>query len=261
MPSLLSINVNRIALLRNSRPGHLPSLTAAASACVAGGADGITIHPRPDERHITRADVGVLAHWLRNHNENASRHIEFNIEGYPDERFMELVRESAPEQCTLVPDGPDQATSDHGWDVESHRALLETSIRTLKDGGARVSLFVDATEAAVEAAASVGADRIELYTEPYAIAWGTEAADRVLDDYTRCAVTAGKLGLGINAGHDLNLDNLPAFSTLPGLAECSIGHAVACDAMFVGLEASVALYARAIQGEHVDHPWYPERSR
>jgi len=262
MNSLLSINVNRVALLRNSRPGPLPSLTNAARECIVGGADGITIHPRPDERHITRADVGVLTRFLGDHNAGAvgddhQKHVEFNIEGYPSDEFIDIVLGAKPEQCTLVPDTPEQATSDHGWDVGANAALLTRAIERLKAADIRVSLFVDPELSAIEAVHGVGADRIELYTEPYALAFGTASQDQVLGEYTRCAVRADELGLGINAGHDLNLANLPAFASLPGLAECSIGHAVACDALFVGLRRSVELYAQAIRGQQVEHDWYP----
>ncbi len=255
MTPRLSINVNRVALLRNSRTNLLPSLLEAVDCCVRGGAQGITVHPRPDERHIRGEDVGAIAAHLRNHYPQ----VEYNIEGYPDDRLLELVRDARPTQCTLVPDSPDQATSDHGWDVAPSADLLRPYIQQLHDCGTRVSLFMDPSPESevMAAAADVGADRIELYTEQYADDWGTGAQEACWQQFVDAAASAARAGLGINAGHDLNLKNLPLFATLPGLLECSIGHAVACDALFVGMTESVRRYRQAIAGNPVDCDWYP----
>jgi len=254
MTARLSINVNRIALLRNSRDNVLPSLSDAVVHCIRGGAEGITVHPRPDERHIRGVDVTEIARVMEAH----SPELEYNIEGYPDQRLLDLVKAAGPAQCTLVPDSPEQATSDHGWDIDSNRQLLRSTIAALHDMGVRVSLFMDADAASMPAAASVGADRIELYTEQYAVDWGTPNEQSTWKKFIDAAASAADNDLGINAGHDLNLRNLPLFSSLPGLLECSIGHAVACDAMFVGLEESVRRYRRAIAGEPVECDWYPD---
>lgn len=253
MTPQLSINVNRVALLRNSRTNLLPSLLAAVDCCISGGAQGITVHPRPDERHIRADDVTAIAEHLKQHHAG----IEYNIEGYPDDRLLALVQAAQPTQCTLVPDTPDQATSDHGWDVAASETLLRPYIDKLHDAGSRVSLFMDPVVDDMAAAASVGADRVELYTEQYADDWGTSAEHACWQRFVDAAAGASKAGLGINAGHDLNLRNLPLFSTLPGLLECSIGHAVACDALFVGMTESVRLYRAALAGQNVDCKWYP----
>jgi len=257
MTAKLSINVNRIALLRNSRSNVLPSLRDAIVHCANGGAEGITVHPRPDERHIRAADVSEIAELIASDCPD----LEYNIEGYPDKRLFDLVRLTKPTQCTLVPDAPDQATSDHGWDVSSNRQLLSSSIDALHEMGIRVSLFMDADADLMPAVSALGADRIELYTEQYAVDWGTSNEQATWKKFIDAAGSAADCGLGINAGHDLNLRNLPQFSSLPGLLECSIGHAVACDAVFVGLQESVRRYRRAIAGEVVECDWYPKDYR
>lgn len=257
----LSINLNRVALLRNSRPGSLPSIAHAAHVCIDAGANGITVHPRPDERHIRRTDVDVLSELINDHNKGGGDTVEFNIEGYPSPEFLEMVIGIAPHQCTLVPDLPDQATSDHGWDVKASEAVLRASIARLSDNGIRVSMFVDPDDDVIKATREIGADRIELYTEPYAVAFHTPDADDSIKRYTECTALATSIGLGVNAGHDLNLANLPRFAKIPGLLECSIGHAVACDSIFVGLKEAVRLYRRAINGEEVPHDWYPANTR
>lgn len=257
MTAQLSINVNRVALLRNSRTNLLPALLETIEHCLSGGAQGITVHPRPDERHIRTTDVTEIAKLLHERHPQ----IEYNIEGYPDARLLDLVKASRPAQCTLVPDGPDQATSDHGWDVAANQPLLTDYIDQLHDLGVRVSLFMDPVATGIPAAAEVGADRIELYTEHYADAWGTDAEDSSWRLFVDAAASATANGLGVNAGHDLNLRNLPKFSALPGLLECSIGHAVACDAIFVGMTESVRLYRQAIAGQTVSCDWYPQDYR
>lgn len=255
MSVALSINLNRVALLRNSRHhGLCPSVAAAAKTVIDAGADGITVHPRPDERHITAKDVHAIADIVQ----SSADSIEFNIEGYPDQRLMDLVAAVRPDQCTLVPDAPDQATSDHGWQIRRQQDELSESLATLRELGVRSSLFIDPDPAQVVAAAEIGADRVELYTESYAMAYGTDDFNRVWSGFKACANQANAIGLALNAGHDLNLKNLPHFSALEGLVECSIGHAVVCDSVFVGLSQSVSLYKQAIRGEAVSCPWYVE---
>jgi len=237
----LSVNLNKVALLRNQRDLDLPSVLRAAEVCVAAGADGITVHPRPDERHIRRSDVRELARGLS---------VELNIEGNPFPEFLELARELRPTQCTLVPDDPDQRTSDHGWVLVRRGASTQEAKRLgpilseLSSLGIRTSLFMDPDREQIDAAAALGADRIELYTEPYASAFGGPEQDAVLESYRQAAAHATLRGLGINAGHDLNLLNLPAFLTVPGVLEVSIGHALTADALFMGLDAAVRAYVR-----------------
>jgi len=243
-PIKLSVNLNKVALLRNQRDVGYPSVLDAARTVVAAGAHGITVHPRPDERHIRRVDVRELAALLRDELDPA---IEYNIEGYPSPEYIELVREVRPTQATLVPDAPDQRTSDHGWDVPREAGRLTELIETLQAAGARVSLFMDPDPDAMAEAARVGADRIELYTGPYAHAFGTADGERLLQRYVEAARGAAGAGLGVNAGHDLNLDNLPAFcNAIPELAEVSIGHAITADALRLGFPAAVEAYLRAI---------------
>jgi pyridoxine 5-phosphate synthase len=234
----LSVNVNKVALLRNSRPLDIPNVLQAALTCAAAGAHGITVHPRPDERHIRRADVFDLAKVLT---------VEFNIEGFPDERYMEIVAQVRPTQATLVPDAPDQKTSDHGWDLARDGASLIPVIKALKSLGVRVSLFVDPVIPQVEQAARLNADRIELYTEPYARAFAVGECKQVLDTYAAAARKAVSVGLEVNAGHDLNLHNLRAFcSTIGCIAEVSIGHALIADALELGLSATVKEYLKQL---------------
>jgi pyridoxine 5-phosphate synthase len=236
----LSVNLNKIALVRNSRQSGIPSVTRAAELCIAAGADGITVHPRPDERHIHRSDVRELRPMLT---------VEFNIEGNPLEPvFLDLVREVRPTQCTLVPDSREQSTSDHGWDVASMAHVLEPIVGDLHAHGIRVSLFVDADPAVMAAAKAVGADRVELYTGPYAEEFHAGHRDAVLARYAAAAQAALDVGLGVNAGHDLSLDNLGAFlEHVPGVAEVSIGHALIADALELGLPETVRRYKAICQ--------------
>jgi pyridoxine 5-phosphate synthase len=240
----LSVNVNKIATVRNSRGGHVPSVLEAVKVCIAAGSPGITVHPRADERHITSADVRELAAHLR----SVRSRVEFNIEGDPRPDLLDLVREVKPEQCTLVPVRPGEITSQAGWSIDTPREQIARVVASLKDGGIRVSLFVDPEDAPVRWAADVGADRVELYTEPYARAFERGAAEgqRSFDAYARVAALARSLGLGVNAGHDLDLDNLALFRTLPHLDEVSIGHALVSHALFVGLDRSVRDYLKVL---------------
>jgi pyridoxine 5-phosphate synthase len=233
----LSVNLNRVALLRNTRNIGIPDVLRAAEIVIQAGADGITVHPRPDQRHIRPADVYGLADLLSKHPE-----LEFNIEGNPFPEFMNIVRRVRPHQCTLVPDSPEQATSDHGWNIQADSDRLKPIIEELKSWGCRVSLFMDPDIEQIIRAADVGADRIELYTEPYAAAFAAGKGDRVLPEYFRAAAAAQRVGLGINAGHDLNLHNLPKFVEIPSLDEVSIGHALIADALEVGLFQAVRAY-------------------
>lgn len=233
----LSVNINKIATLRNARGGNNPNLTQVAIDCELFGAQGITVHPRPDERHIRYADVLDLSRIVKT---------EFNIEGYPDARYMALIKEVKPAQATLVPDPPDAITSNTGWDTIKHQSLLRDIISELKSYGVRTSIFVNPEEAMIEGAAQTGTDRIELYTEPYAQMFPTNPSKAVAD-YTRCAILAHQLGLGINAGHDLDRHNLAYFKqNVPHLAEVSIGHALICDALYLGLENTIGIYLRQL---------------
>ncbi len=237
----LSVNVNKVALLRNSRPLDIPSVVRAAELAIDAGAHGITVHPRPDARHIRPADVHSLHKLAR------ARGVEFNIEGNPFQPMLELVRAIRPDQCTLVPDDPDASTSDHGWDLGCNAARLRPVIAELRTLGVRVSLFMDAEDQAMAAARAVGADRVELYTEPYARAFGKTEQAPVLARYAAAAKAAQREGLGVNAGHDLSRDNLPQFlRTVPGVLEVSIGHALIADAIEFGMKQTVALYLGAV---------------
>lgn len=242
----LSVNINKVATLRNSRGGALPSVLDAAQVAVNAGAAGITVHPRADERHITAADVRELAEFLTPRR----REVEFNIEGDPRQDLLALVEEVRPHQCTLVPVRPGEITSQAGWPADTPPAALARIVAGLQERDIRVSLFIEADPAAVDWAASTGARRIELYTEPFARAFkeGKEAADRSFRRYVEAANHAHALGLGINAGHDLDLDNLVLFRQLPHLAEVSIGHALISHALFVGLERAVRDYLAAVSG-------------
>lgn len=231
----LSVNINKVATLRNSRGGNNPNLLQVALDLEKMGAEGITVHPRPDERHITRADVFEIRPRLST---------EFNIEGYPDERFIEIVLEAKPEQVTLVPDSPDQLTSNHGWDTckAENQAFLKPLIARFKEAGIRVSIFVDAVPEMVVGAAALGADRVELYTEPYASNYATDRAAAV-KPFVEAAEVARQHGLGLNAGHDLSLENLAYIKQqIPWLDEVSIGHALICDALYLGLAETVRQY-------------------
>jgi pyridoxine 5-phosphate synthase len=239
----LSINVNKIATLRNSRGGTIPSVIDAVRVCVEAGATGITVHPRADERHIRRSDVFEIAAFLAPRRGD----VEFNIEGDPRADLLDLVREVRPHQCTLVPVLPGEITSQAGWPADTPSDTLRATVKDLQERGIRVSLFVEADEAAVRWAASIGAARIELYTEPFAVAFkqGGEAAARSFQRYAKAAERAHGLGLGVNAGHDLDLDNLTVFRTLPHLDEVSIGHALIAHALYVGLDRAVRDYLAA----------------
>jgi pyridoxine 5-phosphate synthase len=240
----LSVNLNRVALLRNSRPLDLPPITDAVDWVMAAGADGITVHPRPDERHIRAGDVQAIAEHLRTHWPQA----EFNIEGNPHHNLMPLVRALRPAQCTFVPDAVEQATSDHGWALPQASAALAPLVAEAQSLGVRVSLFMDPAPAAMRLARELGADRIELYTEDYARAHGTPRQAEVLARYAEAARAALAVGLGVNAGHDLNRDNLGDFlRAVPGVEEVSIGHALAIDALKVGYAEAVRQYQRVIQ--------------
>jgi pyridoxine 5-phosphate synthase len=234
----LSVNINKFATIRNSRGGNVPDVVKAALDCVRFGAQGITVHPRPDERHIRKADVRTLLPLLQ---------VEFNMEGYPSEEFLKLVEEAVPDQVTLVPDPPDALTSSAGWDTILHQQFLREVIQRMHAKKIRTSIFTGTQIEHIEAAAYTGTDRIELYTEPYASNFlqGREAA---VEPFVKAAIAAGKSGLGLNAGHDLNLDNLAFFARhVPGLLEVSIGHALICDALYLGLENTISLYLRQLE--------------
>lgn len=234
----LSVNINKIATLRNARGGNNPDVIKAAIDCERYGAQGITVHPRPDERHIRYQDVLELAPVVTT---------EFNIEGYPDERYLRLVNEVKPTQATLVPDGPDVITSNAGWNTVQHESYLRDVVSALKAQGVRVSIFVDPVPTMVEGAKRVGADRIELYTEPYASAYHKNK-EEAIKPYREAARVAHQLGLGINAGHDLDLHNLAFLKkSVPHLDEVSIGHALICDALYLGLENTIQLYMRQLK--------------
>lgn len=234
----LSVNINKIATLRNARGENNPDVVATALDIEAFGAQGITVHPRPDERHIRRADVRALAPAIST---------EFNIEGYPSADFIELVRSVKPAQVTLVPDAPDTITSNSGWNVEANRAFLIDVVRQFKDAGIRVSIFVNPDEAQIKAAASVGADRVELYTKHYADAYDSGPAAAIAP-YIAAAKAARDAGLGLNAGHDLSLKNLKYFhDNIPWLDEVSIGHALICDALYLGLRQTVKSYLECLK--------------
>ncbi len=236
----LSVNVNKVALLRNTRLHGIPSVTGASRTAIQAGAYGITVHPRPDQRHITPGDVDDLAEMLKDYP-----NIEFSIEGNPFHQVMDIVRKTLPTQATLVPDDPDAFTSDHGWDVKAHAERLKPVIAELKELGCRVSLFMDADLDQIDRVPEIGADRIELYTEPYAVAFaaGLEEMQPVLTAFARAAERACEIGLGVNAGHDLNLDNLAVFcGTVPNVLEVSIGHALVADALDMGLKNAVGAY-------------------
>ncbi len=234
----LSVNINKFATLRNARGGNNPDVLKAAVDCERYGAQGITVHPRPDERHIRYTDVVGLARAVKT---------EFNIEGYPDERYLRILQEVIPSQATLVPDTVDVITSNSGWDTISHADFLVPVVQKIKALGIRVSLFVDPVPKMIEGAAAVGADRIELYTEPYAREYLVNR-EVAIKPYFECATLAKELGLGINAGHDLDLVNLAFLKeSIPFLDEVSIGHALVCDALYLGLENTIQLYLNKLK--------------
>ncbi len=238
MAAKLSVNVNKIATLRNARGGNTPNVVQVALDCERFGAHGITVHPRPDERHITRQDVMDLSKVVTT---------EFNIEGYPDDRYMELILNVKPAQATLVPDPPGVLTSNAGWDTKQHLDQLTDLVKTFKTAGIRSSIFVDTDLQNIEYAAKSGVDRIELYTGPFADQYPSDP-EAAIRDYVKAAQLAHELGMGINAGHDLSLENLRFFQEhIPALAEVSIGHALISDALYYGLENTVQMYLRLLK--------------
>lgn len=234
----LSVNINKVATIRNARGGNAPDLLQVARDCELYGADGITVHPRPDERHIRRADVPALRAVLRT---------EFNIEGYPSKEFMDLVLKAKPNQVTLVPDKPDQLTSNHGWDTEAEQEFLKDILDDLRGAGIRSSIFIDADSRMAEYAAKAGADRVELYTGPYAEEYARNR-ENAIKPFIETARRVRQLGIGLNAGHDLSLENLAYFiENIPWVDEVSIGHALICDALYMGLEKTIAAYKKQLR--------------
>lgn len=234
----LSVNINKVATLRNARGGNVPNVESVAIDCENFGADGITVHPRPDGRHIRHDDVFALRPLIRT---------EFNIEGFPSEEFMKLVLQVKPTQVTLVPDAPEELTSSHGWNVEEHHDFLTAIVDRLKEAGIRTSIFIDADEEQVRQAAKTGTDRVELYTGPYAAAFADDPQAAVAP-YVAAAQVARRVGLGLNAGHDLNLDNLKFFKdNVPHLQEVSIGHSLISDSLYMGLEQAIKAYKQCLK--------------
>jgi pyridoxine 5-phosphate synthase len=249
-PTALSVNLNKVALVRNTRHLGIPSVARAASLCLEAGAQGITVHPRPDARHMRADDVRELHKLLQFWTGR-----EFNIEGNPFHNLMDFVRELRPHQCTFVPDTEGQFTSDHGWSFPADAERLRPLIAEAKSLGVRVSLFMDPAAQQMAAAKAVGADRVELYTESYATAWGTARQAQVLASFQDAARAAQAAGLGVNAGHDLNRDNLADFlRAVPGVQEVSIGHALIADALEMGYAATVKAYLAAIGGAAGEAP-------
>lgn len=237
----LSVNINKVATLRNARGENNPDVVNFALHCESLGAQGITIHPRPDERHIRRSDVRELKKALST---------EFNIEGYPSGEFLELVEEVKPDQVTLVPDKPEQLTSSSGWDVITHANFLKPIIQRLKKAGIRTSIFIPADPAQVRKAAEIGADRVELYTKPFADLYA-ESPEKAVAPFVKASEAAKEAGIGLNAGHDLNLENLGYFhSMLPYLDEVSIGHALICDALYLGIEETLRRYLNSLNQKY-----------
>lgn len=238
MATRLSINLNKVALIRNARGGNLPNLKQFAIDCEAFGAEGITVHPRPDERHIRYDDLPILKDIVKT---------EFNIEGYPSEKFLSIVEGIAPHQCTLVPDPPGVLTSSEGWDTINQASFLTDVIARLHDKGIRVSLFLDPKEELVEGVKAVGADRLEFYTGKYANEYAQDK-EAAIADHIQAAKLANKLKIGINAGHDLNLKNLEYYAkNIPGLLEVSIGQALISDALYYGIQNTIQLYKRLLK--------------
>ncbi len=235
----LSVNINKVAVLRNARGGNIPDVVQVAKDCERFGAEGITVHPRPDERHIRYSDVYALKPIVAT---------EFNIEGYPSERFLKMVKEVLPHQCTLVPDSPNVITSNAGWDTIQHKGFLKEVVGQLQELGIRVSLFAEPLKEIMDGAAEIGTDRIELYTGPYAEQYVNDRTAAV-KAYADASAYAASIGLGVNAGHDLNLDNLLYFDKqLPDLLEVSIGHALISDALYYGLENTIQMYLKRLEG-------------
>ena len=234
----LSVNINKVATLRNARGENIPDVERFAIDCERFEAQGITVHPRPDERHITRRDVEILSKTVTT---------EFNIEGYPSQDFIDLVIKAAPTQATLVPDAPDALTSSAGWNVVENREFLREVVGRLRNAGIRVSIFVDADPDQIRAAASIGADRVELYTKPYADEFPSDP-DKAVTPFLKASEEARRLGIGLNAGHDLNLQNLKFFKqSLPLLDEVSIGHAIISDALYLGIQETIRSYLACLK--------------
>ncbi len=234
----LSVNLNKIALLRNARGKDYPNVIDMARRCLKEGAHGVTIHPRPDQRHARYSDATELKAFLNEEFKDR----ELNIEGNPVPEFMKIVKEVKPHQCTLVPDAAGQITSDHGWDTQVHETLLKSIIRQLHDWGVRVSVFLDPDLDMIEPAKAAGADRIELYTEEYAATYDAPWSEKILSKYAKAAIKAQQTGLGVNAGHDLNLKNLAKFLTIPDILEVSIGHALTVEALDHGWGTVIGKY-------------------
>ncbi len=237
----LSVNINKIALLRNARGRDFPSVLDFAVKCLDFGAHGITLHPRPDQRHARYSDVFDLKELCK------ARSVELNVEGYPCDEFLEVVHEARPAQCTLVPDEPGQITSDHGWSVAQNRSLLEKVIPELNRRDIRVSLFIDHGSEEMGLVKELNADRIELYTEPYAEAYGSDKETEIVESFARTAEEAQRLGLGVNAGHDLNLENLNNFLKIPDILEVSIGHALTVECIDRGLKSVIEGYLQILK--------------
>ena len=235
--TVLSVNVNKIALLRNSRGRDFPSVVGFSEQLIDLGVKGITVHPRPDERHVTRRDVYALSEMLRDKPQ-----VEFNIEGYPSEDFIKMVLEVCPDQCTLVPDSPGQLTSDHGWNIPENQFVLQQVLSELREGGVRSSLFLDPDPEMVGHVTRVAADRIELYTENFANHHAGPQQEAVFERYRAAAQRAGQLGIGINAGHDLDLQNLAKFLQIPNILEVSIGHALIVESLQLGVTEVIKRY-------------------
>ncbi len=237
MKTKLSVNINKIATIRNARGGNNPDILKVAKDCEVFGADGITVHPRPDERHIRRADIPALLAVLRT---------EFNIEGYPSKEFMDLVLRARPSQVTLVPDKPEQLTSNSGWDTEKEQDFLRDILNDLRTAGIRSSIFIDASPRMAEFAAKAGADRVELYTGPYAHNYARNR-EQAIEPFLQTATRVKQLGIGLNAGHDLSLENLKYFTdVITWVDEVSIGHALVCDALYLGLEKTIEAYQKCL---------------
>ena len=238
MEAKLSVNINKIALIRNSRGANFPNLLTIAKDCEEFGAEGITVHPRPDERHITYADIPKLKEMVTT---------EFNIEGYPNRKFLDMVIANKPHQCTLVPDLPEALTSDNGWDTIKHKDFLIDTIAELQEEGIRVSLFINPDNALLDGAVNTKTDRIEFYTGPFAHDFHSDK-EKAIEKYTSAAIHCNKLDLGINAGHDLNLKNLNYFkNNIPGLLEVSIGHALIVDSLYYGLKNTIQMYQNELK--------------
>ena len=242
----LSVNLNKFALLRNSREKNSPNIISLARRCIKAGANGITVHPRPDQRHTKYQDVHDLAALIKNFPI-----IEFNVEGNPIDSFLELVKQTRPNQCTLVPDSPNQLTSNHGWDLRHNTERLKPIVNDLQELEIRVSIFLDPDPHQINLAKTLGTDRIELYTEIFANSFGKKSQENILDQYQKISIQAQELGLGVNAGHDLNLHNLGLFLTIPEILEVSIGHAIAVDSIDYGLEVTLNKYLETIQIAHL----------